>query len=299
MQLNPARGRKPGISRAIAEPTDSMVYAAQPREGTETLSTISTNFSASCIVRFMQLNPATGRKHTDSMRKKRLWRGLCSSTPRGDGNTYFDAKPRSGSTSWFMQLNPARGRKHIHQFVITAIYGKVYAAQPREGTETYHQSPFPAGRRRVRFMQLNPARGRKPCYSHRTTPKSHDSAYAAQPREGTETRTETLPILTWDASDEYGLCSSTPRGDGNDSPFPSFPTKKRFMQLNPARGRKREGRPYAKQPKKPGLCSSTPRGDGNIALFRSTLGGSRWRFMQLNPARGRKLGPGRPCRPQV
>ena len=35
MQLNPARGRKL-TEDAVAEPLDDQVYAAQPREGTET-----------------------------------------------------------------------------------------------------------------------------------------------------------------------------------------------------------------------------------------------------------------------
>ena len=69
--------------------------------------------------------------------------GLCSSTPRGDGNAstvvddgMVDGVPR------FMQLNPARGRKP-RQSERHAIVGRpeVYAAQPREG--------------------FNPARGRK------------------------------------------------------------------------------------------------------------------------------------------
>ena len=62
---------------------------------------------------FMQLNPARGRKH-------------CMKA------TTFLAK-----SSWFMQLNPARGRKLSESidWVHTAFY-QVYAAQPREGTET-------------------------------------------------------------------------------------------------------------------------------------------------------------------
>ena len=87
-----------------------------------------------------------------------------------------------------------------------------------------------------------------------------------------------------------GLCSSTPRGDGNllitlsiiDGP-------PRFMQLNPARGRKLAELSLVGIRVQVGLCSSTPRGDGNEALkiFRSP----RIRFMQLNPARGRKRAP--------
>ena len=35
-----------------------------------------------------------------------------------------------------MQLNPARGRKHIGLTHIKLLESVVYAAQPREGTET-------------------------------------------------------------------------------------------------------------------------------------------------------------------
>ena len=38
---------------------------------------------------------------------------------------------------WFMQLNPARGRKHIARLRDKDNCISVYAAQPREGTETY------------------------------------------------------------------------------------------------------------------------------------------------------------------
>ena len=62
-----------------------VVYAAQPREGTETF-------------------------HRGSMPYLEPTQGLCSSTPRGDGNNPFDDCP------------------------IENI--RVYAAQPREGTET-------------------------------------------------------------------------------------------------------------------------------------------------------------------
>ena len=59
--------------------------------------------------------------------------------------------------SWFMQLNPARGRKLGERLGPVLALPAVYAAQPREGTETktrWWWSFF-------RFMQLNPARGRK------------------------------------------------------------------------------------------------------------------------------------------
>ena len=67
------------------------VYAAQPREGTETVQDLG---AIKCF-----LSP-----------------GLCSSTPRGDGN----------------QARVDRSRVEARQ---------VYAAQPREGTETRQQLP--------------------------------------------------------------------------------------------------------------------------------------------------------------
>ena len=62
-----------------------------------------------------------------------------------------------------MQLNPARGRKHDKDTIANvALAGMVYAAQPREGTETKNLKKLIGGRLGSRFMQLNPARGRKP-----------------------------------------------------------------------------------------------------------------------------------------
>ena len=135
MQLNPARGRKLLIISSYLAPRADAVYAAQPREGTETLNLIAN----------------LGRNEAF---------GLCSSTPRGDGNTSI-------------------GRVILQPHV-------VYAAQPREGTETYRVYALYATMH-VRFMQLNPARGRKPSAN---TPHPYGQlqlVYAAQPREGTET----------------------------------------------------------------------------------------------------------------
>ena len=61
-----------------------------------------------------------------------------------------------------MQLNPARGRKHIVYSPRIPFSSSVYAAQPREGTETL-------------FVDDGS--------SDETL-----GVYAAQPREGTETR---------------------------------------------------------------------------------------------------------------
>ena len=87
MQLNPARGRKHLSLGKAPKEEDELVYAAQPREGTETSarrSIASTGFLA----------------------------GLCSSTPRGDGNS---------------ERVPVASSRRTES---------VYAAQPREGTET-------------------------------------------------------------------------------------------------------------------------------------------------------------------
>ena len=88
-----------------------------------------------------------------------------------------------------MQLNPARGRKlTMRKFDIGAhFHDQVYAAQPREGTETLASSSSMMFSRVHRFMQLNPARGRKlPTKGVLDVPELL-SVYAAQPREGTET----------------------------------------------------------------------------------------------------------------
>ena len=116
--------------------TYKLVYAAQPREGTETA-------------------------HDLVISVKDIEHGLCSSTPRGDGNR--------------VRL-VVSGSQHI----------SVYAAQPREGTETdipiFDVSPHLC----YRFMQLNPARGRKLWLMALAT-RLGIPVYAAQPREGTET----------------------------------------------------------------------------------------------------------------
>ena len=139
------------------------VYAAQPREGTETKDPRNVNN----IVALRGLCSSTPRGDGNFGRAAssplRFPCGLCSSTPRGDGN-------------------PRRVR---HQFVTNC--DTVYAAQPREGTET------------------------RQCTWSRLSARAV-LVYAAQPREGTETigdsKAHTLPIC-------QGLCSSTPRGDGN------------------------------------------------------------------------------------
>ena len=108
MQLNPARGRKLVIGKQHIVGTYK-VYAAQPREGTETYDSWKRDASGVLL-------------------------GLCSSTPRGDGN-------------------PHTIKTYMRDIL-------VYAAQPREGTET--ANVVNACLMISRFMQLNPARGRKP-----------------------------------------------------------------------------------------------------------------------------------------
>ena len=186
--------------------------------------------------------------------------GLCSSTPRGDGNPSKPGWRSSQIFEWFMQLNPARGRKHAECLIAPGKGSGVYAAQPREGTETLKMlalifaaiglglcSSTPRGDGNsfediadcrpilFGFMQLNPARGRKPFFTLESL-GSGSTVYAAQPREGTET----CPIRA-------DLCTQ----------------QSRFMQLNPARGRKLGAVPISKSHMLHGLCSSTPRGDGN------------------------------------
>ena len=88
----------------------------------------------------MQLNPARGRKlvyeltEFTQIRK----RGLCSSTPRGDGN--LDAQMNAYNLSK-NQVYAAQPREGTETYVgdcsdPTQLLIEVYAAQPREGTET-------------------------------------------------------------------------------------------------------------------------------------------------------------------
>ena len=112
----------------------------------------------------MQLNPARGRKLPLSTVIVILHylHGLCSSTPRGDGNQLPVLAEKSKPGHWFMQLNPARGRKLNHlSFSSCLKVIAVYAAQPREGTETVAMLRDSGGYQTPWFMQLNPARGRK------------------------------------------------------------------------------------------------------------------------------------------
>ena len=186
----------------------------------------------------MQLNPARGRKPAiapDVPAPPAL--GLCSSTPRGDGN----------------QINCI-----INQ---PKRMVEVYAAQPREGTET--------------CINTNPA----------AIPLKR--VYAAQPREGTETRLRKLKQIYL----EHGLCSSTPRGDGNSSSSTGYSASVTTLvyAAQPREGTETQSlNRLNPNSRLYGLCSSTPRGDGNVNYVpRGRPISLEW-FMQLNPARGRK-----------
>ena len=140
MQLNPARGRKQELQTRVECGTYVIkVYAAQPREGTETLTITAddgnlmgrevyaaqpregtetvTDTTRPCdACRFMQLNPARGRKLSSTYQLTR-------------------------DNDRFMQLNPARGRKPLNFSFRQWRIDCVYAAQPREGTETMDNRP--------------------------------------------------------------------------------------------------------------------------------------------------------------
>ena len=236
-----------------------MVYAAQPREGTETLPILTWDASDEyglCSstprgdgnwhaihytiihdgIRFMQLNPARGRKPGEYLLYQGAFqRGLCSSTPRGDGNSLSGQLYTRTVVSWFMQLNPARGRKR-----------DVACRTPaRRGFGLCGSTPRGDGNKK----------------SHARMVTHNDMVYVAQPREGTETSPSFDPPWVVQGG---GLCSSTPRGDGNSS---SLSTTRAwvspgFMQLNPARGRKQALKKIDSQPHNAhGLCILTPRGD--------------------------------------
>ena len=230
------RGDGNSFASAVGSTLRSIVvYAAQPREGTET--NIADCGTGENIIRFMQLNPARGRKPKQTGEIMHTCNhGLCSSTPRGDGNKLEQRIDGCVFARGLCSSTP-RGDGNLIHFTRSAINrSAVYAAQPREGTETTPNLDC-RGTPRSRFMQLNPARGRKP------------------------------PVGAADVGlvGQCGLCSSTPRGDGNHRRAISTEgMAHRFMQLNPARGRKH-------------VSSSGYSGEV-----------MKKRFMQLNPARGRK-----------
>ena len=135
-----------------------------------------------------------------------------------------------------MQLNPARGRKLARLRCMHHAVEPVYAAQPREGTETRVASHIIHATMAPRFMQLNPARGRKRagCVSFLEVIPWF---MQLNPARGRKLRGQKAQAL---GEAQRGLCSSTPRGDGNNALSGQCPRRNlsRFMQLNPARGRK-------------------------------------------------------------
>ena len=111
-----------------------------------------------------------------------------------------------------MQLNPARGRKLDGLTIrMSQVDQVVYAAQPREGTETnavcIASSSLP-----FCVYVSQPREGTETPLGSVFLLAVAKVVYAAQPREGTETMPP-VPISAF--AYLRGLCSSTPRGDGN------------------------------------------------------------------------------------
>ena len=166
MQLNPARGRKRARMIARSLRVTLLVYAAQPREGTETDEEALTSIGSGKKVYAAQPREGTETPIRDF---EQTWipNEVYAAQPREGTETSAYPSPPSIRVLWFMQLNPARGRKLIKSLDIHGMSQfQVYAAQPREGTET---------------IGLGARQGL-------TTEK----VYAAQPREGTETSKTTV-----------------------------------------------------------------------------------------------------------
>ena len=186
----------------------------------------------------MQLNPARGRKlFSYSVRAHMTRTGLCSSTPRGDGNI-----PRD--TIEFL-------------FPIIAVY----AAQPREGTETVELRVVYMYRGHLGLCSSTPRGDGNTTDSNREIPRV-SPVYAAQPREGTETRR----FCSYKIAHTYRFMQLNPaRGRKRSTGIVIGKIGIRFMQLNPARGRKQSRKTTINNLNNLcGLCSSTPRGDGNM-----------------------------------
>ena len=164
----------------------------------------------------MQLNPARGRKLRRISRCLLLTLlGLCSSTPRGDGNLIMALINSRDTILWFMQLNPARGRKHVvtvGQCAIVLVHG-LCSSTPRGDGNVVDRVPL-------------------------LLCDFHFSVYAAQPREGTETRYQDHTHT----GDSWRVYAAQPREGTETLHMPDGDRRKRiwFMQLNPARGRKLE-----------------------------------------------------------
>ena len=188
MQLNPARGRKLASVPDTIVSTIASVYAAQPREGTETYASVAC-MKLCCLVYAAQPREGTETKFLAHTATASI-RGLCSSTPRGDGNYDIHLRTFAPRRSAGLCSSTPRGDGNLRRYSVIDANCLVW------------------------FMQLNPARGRKlcgartaiKCYSHglcSSTPRGdgnvsahyahtfrdHFAVYAAQPREGTETAT--------------------------------------------------------------------------------------------------------------
>ena len=211
MQLNPARGRKlhtaclrydaqylvvyaaqpregteTRISPLHNPPNRWVVYAAQPREGTETRISPLHNPPNRWVVYAAQPREGTETRSPLRNHLQSIGYGLCSSTPRGDGNSAHEESQLKHSALRFMQLNPARGRKLSSRGItIETFCASVYAAQPREGTET--QSISSHHTLIVMGLCSSTPRGDGNILHLLALSDQTSLVYAAQPREGTET----------------------------------------------------------------------------------------------------------------
>ena len=188
MQLNPARGRKLDVWRRHAATRISRrgLCSSTPR--------------------------GDGNVQSETREPSRKPVGLCSSTPRGDGNFRPPTVDWRGTFSLVYAAQPREGTETGDVIRIHVLdMSSVYAAQPREGTETCTRSPFvtPSGSWVYAAQPREGTETTQLLVSYKSPPFV---VYAAQPREGTETSgTIALPPV----HPPKGLCSSTPRGDGN------------------------------------------------------------------------------------
>ena len=167
----------------------SSVYAAQPREGTETIL-VAVQDVKHCK-RFMQLNPARGRKLK-----------------------IVDHKHATPSNR-FMQLNPARGRKRIEIIAgLRQVFNRFMQLNPARGRKLTLIFFILNSFNKPRFMQLNPARGRKPSSLNSWQFLSSLRFMQLNPARG---RKHDVSTVGNGSRSARGLCSSTPRGDGNMS----------------------------------------------------------------------------------
>ena len=229
--------RGDGNNRGDLSKRQIFPVAIYPREGTETMRTMSSHTLSSVAIypregtetsspsasggkwgKSLQFIPARGRKQFQNPTSHH--RCGCNLSPRGDGNppiniTGFVAIRR-------LQFIPARGRKPVHinahvQYLIVAIY-------PREGTETVQSHVFTSSRQHR--CNLSP-RGDGNVERQRF---SHDFRVAIYPREGTETS-----VVSWTYTAFW--VAIYPR-EGTET-FPCWLISCwKWLQFIPARGRK-------------------------------------------------------------